>query len=92
MPLKDWLTSNNAAMGKELEGYSVSSGDLPFLFKVLSIAKGLSIQAHPNRELAQKLHAERPEVYKYPNHKPQIACALTPFEALCQFRSASKIC
>lgn len=39
-------------------------GDLPFLFKVLAIQKALSIQAHPNKELAQKLHKERPDVYK----------------------------
>lgn len=31
-------------------------GKLPFLFKVLSIAKALSIQAHPNKKLAEKLH------------------------------------
>ena len=36
--------------------------DLPFLFKVLSVETALSIQAHPDRQLAQKLHAERPEV------------------------------
>ena len=39
-------------------------GDLPFLFKVLAIQKALSIQAHPNKELAQNLHKERPDVYK----------------------------
>jgi mannose-6-phosphate isomerase len=38
--------------------------DLPFLFKVLAIEKALSIQAHPNKKLAEKLHSERPDVYK----------------------------
>lgn len=38
--------------------------DLPFLFKVLAIGKALSIQAHPDKELAQRLHKERPDVYK----------------------------
>lgn len=38
--------------------------DMPYLFKVLAIGKALSIQAHPDKELAQKLHSERPEVYK----------------------------
>ena len=38
--------------------------DLPFLFKVLAIGKALSIQAHPDKELGKKLHAERPDVYK----------------------------
>ena len=31
---------------------------LPFLFKVLSINKALSIQAHPNKKLAEQLHAK----------------------------------
>lgn len=38
--------------------------DLPYLFKVLAIGKALSIQAHPDKELGKKLHAERPEIYK----------------------------
>lgn len=38
--------------------------DLPFLFKVLAIGKALSIQAHPDKTLAQRLHKERPDVYK----------------------------
>lgn len=38
--------------------------NLPFLFKVLAIEKALSIQAHPNKQLAEKLHKERPDVYK----------------------------
>jgi hypothetical protein len=47
---------------------------LPYLFKVLSIAKALSIQAHPHKALAEKLHAERPLVYKDDNHKPGTFC------------------
>lgn len=34
------------------------------LEQVLAIRKALSIQAHPDKTLAQKLHAERPDVYK----------------------------
>lgn len=45
---------------------------LPFLFKVLSIRKALSIQVHPNKEEAERLHAEHPEIYKDPNHKPEV--------------------
>jgi len=66
-------------------------GNLPFLFKVLSVAKPLSIQAHPNKEWAKNLHAQSPEIYKDPNHKPELACALTPFEALCGFRDLQEI-
>lgn len=38
-------------------------GRLPFLFKVLSIRKALSIQAHPNKKLAEQLHAKDPKNY-----------------------------
>lgn len=65
--------------------------DLPFLLKVLSIRKALSIQAHPDKELAQVLHKERPKDYKDPNHKPELACAITEFEALCGFESLELI-
>lgn len=45
--------------------------------QVLSISKALSIQAHPDKALAEKLHSERPEVYKDANHKPEMAIAVT---------------
>ena len=53
---------------------------LPFLFKVLSINKALSIQAHPNKKLAEQLHARDPKNYPDDNHKPEMAIAITPFE------------
>lgn len=37
------------------------------------------------------LHQNHPEIYKDPNHKPEMAIALTPFEALCGFRPISEI-
>ena len=49
---------------------------LAFLFKVLSVRTALSIQCHPNKPRAQQLHVEFPDVYKDPNHKPEIAIAL----------------
>lgn len=39
-------------------------GALPFLFKVLSIGTALSIQAHPDKKLAERLFREKPDVYK----------------------------
>ena len=89
MPLKEWLAANPAAAG-DLASEDFE-GDLPYLFKVLSINKGLSIQAHPDKDLAKRLHAERPEVYKDPNHKPEMALAITDFEAMCNFRPAADI-
>lgn len=47
--------------------------------------KALSIQAHPDKYLAAILHKQQPEVYKDGNHKPEMALALTEFEALCGF-------
>ena len=88
-PLLDWLQANPTSVGQLPEGYA--PGDLPFLFKVLSIRTALSIQAHPNKKRAPILHAEKPDKYKDPNHKPEMAIALTPFEAMCGFRPVSEI-
>lgn len=49
------------------------------------MAKALSIQAHPDKKLAQILHESQPQNYKDPNHKPEMALAFTPFEAFCGF-------
>lgn len=38
--------------------------DLPFLFKVLAIRKALSIQSHPDKAFAERLHAAAPDLYK----------------------------
>ncbi|XP_012854729.1 PREDICTED: mannose-6-phosphate isomerase 1-like isoform X2 [Erythranthe guttata] len=81
--LKDWIDRNPAVLGdRVLEKWGPN---LPFLFKVLSVAKALSIQAHPDKELAVILHKQQPGVYKDDNHKPEMALALTEFEALCGF-------
>jgi len=64
---------------------------LPFLLKILSCSHPLSIQAHPDKALAERLHRAAPETYPDSNHKPEIAIALTDFEALCQFRSETRI-
>jgi mannose-6-phosphate isomerase len=52
---------------------------------VLSVGKALSIQAHPDKELARMLHKLHPDMYKDGNHKPEMALAMTNFEALCGF-------
>ncbi|KAH9398609.1 hypothetical protein TYRP_018853 [Tyrophagus putrescentiae] len=65
--------------------------NLPFLFKVLSVRTALSIQAHPNKALAEKLHHDDPFHYPDSNHKPELAIAITEFEAFCGFRPHSEI-
>ncbi|ODV92616.1 hypothetical protein CANCADRAFT_1207 [Tortispora caseinolytica NRRL Y-17796] len=64
---------------------------VPFLFKVLSIRKALSIQAHPDKQLAERLHAADPKNYPDDNHKPEMAVALTQFEGFCGFRPLEQI-
>jgi len=64
---------------------------LPFLFKVLSINKALSIQAHPNKKLAEQLHKKDSKNYPDDNHKPEMTIAVTPFDGLCGFRPLAEI-
>lgn len=87
--LLDLVQDNRALMSIEI--FEKYGGKLPFLFKVLSIRKALSIQAHPNKKLAEELHARDPGNYPDDNHKPEMAIALTPFEGLCGFRPLSEI-
>eukprot|EP00981_Chlorochromonas_danica_P008561 scaffold2224_cov175-Ochromonas_danica.AAC.3 len=85
--LSEWLKDKPHLVGTVPEGYPAN--DLPFLFKVLSVDTALSIQAHPDKTLAQQLHARAPEHYKDGNHKPEMVIALTKFECLCSFRELS---
>eukprot|EP00658_Telonema_sp_P-2_P036206 TRINITY_DN26236_c0_g1_i4.p1 TRINITY_DN26236_c0_g1~~TRINITY_DN26236_c0_g1_i4.p1 ORF type:complete len:347 (+),score=69.56 TRINITY_DN26236_c0_g1_i4:286-1326(+) len=93
MPLTDVLLNHPDMMeGYPLEyAQSKATGELPYLFKILSVAKALSIQAHPDKCLAERIHGSHPELYKDPNHKPEMALALTQMEALCQFRAPAEI-
>ncbi|RDA87767.1 hypothetical protein CP532_2455 [Ophiocordyceps camponoti-leonardi (nom. inval.)] len=87
--LSDLFVENKALLSVEV---AARYGDrLPFLLKVLSIDKALSIQAHPNKKLAEKLHARDPGNYPDDNHKPEMAIAITPFEGLCGFRPLAEI-
>lgn len=70
----------------------VLDGDLPYLFKILSARKPLSIQAHPSeaqaregfaREEAEGIPIDAPHrSYRDRRHKPELLCALTDFYAL----------
>lgn len=85
--LSEHLASNPNLIGKRvIDRFDATDGNLPFLFKVLSIEKALSVQSHPDKKTAEILHAQQPSIYKDPNHKPEMTIALTPFFALCGFR------
>ncbi|KAF2643947.1 mannose-6-phosphate isomeras-like protein [Massarina eburnea CBS 473.64] len=87
--LLDLVQENQALLSKDIaEKYE---NKLPFLFKVLSINKALSIQAHPNKKLAEQLHAKDPKNYPDDNHKPEMTIAVTPFDGLCGFRPLAEI-
>ncbi|WP_128375811.1 mannose-6-phosphate isomerase, class I [Streptomyces cavernae] len=69
---------------------------LPFLLKILAAGAPLSLQVHPDLAQAKEGYEdeERRGVpvdaphrnYKDANHKPELICALTPFDGLCGFR------
>ena len=75
-------------------------GRLPFLLKVLAAEKALSIQVHPDRDTARAAFAAQRERGVEPGDpeatyaddwpKPEIVCALTPFEALAGMREAGE--
>lgn len=79
---------------------AVFGNSLPFLMKVLAAESPLSLQVHPNREQAATGFAAEEALgvpkeaqtrnYKDHNHKPEMILALTDFEALCGFRSATE--
>ncbi|EIW83307.1 mannose-6-phosphate isomerase [Coniophora puteana RWD-64-598 SS2] len=84
--LPQFLAHYPQLIGKSVSTrFDTKDGNLPFLFKVLAIEKALSIQTHPDKETSEQLHATEPDIYKDPNHKPEMALALTPFKALCGF-------
>ncbi|MFI0732988.1 mannose-6-phosphate isomerase, class I [Streptomyces sp. NPDC021225] len=73
---------------------------LPFLLKVLAAASPLSLQVHPDLAQAGAGFADEEargvpldaahRNYKDANHKPELICALTPFDGLCGFRDADQ--
>ncbi len=76
-------------------------GAFPFLMKILSAAKPLSIQAHPNMQQAESgfarenhagLDLDDPQrSYKDDKHKPELISALEDFYALRGFRPLDEL-
>ncbi|KAH6638552.1 RmlC-like cupin domain-containing protein [Truncatella angustata] len=88
--LKDVIDANK----EQLLGRKVIDkfdAQLPFLPKILSIAKALPLQIHPNKDLATRLHKKDPENFTDPNHKPEIAVALGKFEVFAGWKPLAQI-
>lgn len=60
------------------------TGRLPYLLKVLACVRPLSLQTHPDATQA-RAGFER-GTFGDPEPKPELLCALTPFQALCGVR------
>lgn len=83
-----------AALGADV---ATRFGRLPYLLKVLSIARPLSIQVHPTAGIARDGFAaeeaqgiaydDRARTFKDPSHKPELLVAMTPMEVLVGFRA-----
>lgn len=96
LPLDELISSSpTALLGSQTA--EVFSGRLPFLAKILAAGSPLSLQVHPNLEQARNGFKAENEAglplssehrnYKDANHKPEMIVALSPFDALCGFRS-----
>ena len=98
--LAEWIAQDpEAALGESVvERYGTS---LPYLLKVIAPAEPLSLQVHPAIEQAEEGFAAEEAAgvprsapnrnYKDRNHKPELAYALTTFEALAGFRARRRI-
>ena len=58
---------------------------------VLSIAKALPIQKHPDKGITSRFHIEDPEKFTDDNHKPEIAIALGSFEGFAGWKPTKDI-
>jgi mannose-6-phosphate isomerase len=77
------------------------AGRLPFMVKLIAAATPLSIQVHPDAAHAAEMFASENAAgvdldspdrrYKDAGAKPEIVCALGPFDALIDFRPAAAI-
>ncbi|MEG9226953.1 mannose-6-phosphate isomerase, class I [Aeromicrobium sp. Sec7.5] len=101
-----WMGTHELSPSEvEVEGVSTPlgevAGQLPFMMKILAAGRPLSLQVHPNAQLARiGFEAENERgvpldaahrTYKDPRHKPEMAYALTTFDTLVGFRPTAEI-
>ena len=84
--LSEYLQRKPEAMGALMGGKMAEAGQLPFLFKVLSVNKVTLDPMPSEQEGGPEVACQDPEHYRDDNHKPEMAVALTEFEAMCGFR------
>lgn len=81
-----WLGTHPSGPSTTATGQPLAdlTGELPYLLKVLAAAEPLSLQVHPTTEQAHDGFARG--IYPDDRAKPELLCALTPFDALCGIR------
>lgn len=100
IPLPDWIAeAPEARLGAR--SIAAFGAELPFLFKLLAADAPLSLQAHPDAEQAKEGYAREQAAglaltdprrnYRDPHPKPELLCALTPFDALVGFRPPGEL-
>ncbi len=84
-----WLGTHPGGPATLSDGSLLSdvTGELPYLLKVLAAVEPLSLQLHPNAAQARDGFARG--AYVDDRAKPELLCALTPFDALCGIRPIS---
>lgn len=93
-----WLGTHPGGPATLLDDRPLRSvaGELPYLLKVLAAAEPLSLQTHPSASQAAVGFAREERdgpaldaparIYRDASAKPELICALTPFDAVCGFR------
>lgn len=94
VPLAEWIEADpEGRLGAAV--VARFGAELPFLLKLLAVARPLSLQVHPDSEKAQEGFArerrgsgvpDQERRYRDARHKPELVCALSPFHALQGFR------
>jgi mannose-6-phosphate isomerase len=81
-----WLGTHPNGPTSTANGTPLSdlTGELPYLLKVLAAKEPLSLQVHPTTDQARDGFARG--IYPDDRAKPELLCALTPFDALCGIR------
>ncbi|OOF45379.1 mannose-6-phosphate isomerase, class I [Rodentibacter rarus] len=99
LALTAFLQQNPTVLGEESR--EIFGETLPYLLKILDVAKPLSIQLHPSKQQAEIGYAAENEkgidlkdpkrTYKDNNHKPEMMIALSDFWLLHGFKKKEKI-